>query len=211
MTTTEPITEVESDAPPVTASSGAHLSYAGASRVLTSGDTAQVEMFGNLARPQVRFDAAVKNPLRFREALSALYGVIGSDYRYAPKDRTQYIAYLRLKRDAAPLGVWHAQQAYFAWVLQNDPAALTILDPVVSVHPDQLTFEVFGKDESTYACLAFSRAAFTDLGATSPAPEASSPEPPCGRPVSASCRRARWRTSSRGSRESAARSNTARR
>lgn len=166
MATTEPIAEVESDAPPVAASSGAHLSYAGASRVLTSGDTAQVEMFGNLARPQVRFDATVKNPLRFREALSALYGVIGSDYRYAPKDRTQYIAYLRLKREAAPLGVWHAQQAYFAWMLQNDPTALTILDPVVSVHPDQLTFEVFGKDESTYACLAFGRGAFTDLGTT---------------------------------------------
>src|SRR6266404_6173115 len=85
-------------------SSGAHLSYAGASRVLTAGNAATVEMFGNLVCPQVRFDATVKNPLRFREALSALYGVIGSDYRYAPKDRTQYIAYLRLKRDAAPLG-----------------------------------------------------------------------------------------------------------
>ena len=151
---------------PPTPASGAHLSYAGASRVVTAGDAATVELFGNLDRTAVRFDATVKNPLRFREALSALYGVVGSDYRYAPKDRTQYIAYLRLKRDAAPLGVWQAQQAYFAWMLQNDPAALTILDPVVSVHPDQLTFEVFGKDESTYACLAFAREAFTDLGAT---------------------------------------------
>jgi len=44
-------------------------------------------------------------------------------YLVAPKDRTQYIAYLRLKRDAAPLGVWHAQQAYFAWMLRNDPGA----------------------------------------------------------------------------------------
>jgi ABC-type multidrug transport system ATPase subunit len=83
---------------------------------------------------QVRFEGRVKNPLRFREALSALYSVVGSDFRYAPKDRTQYIAYLRLKRDAAPLGVWHAQQAYFDWMLRNDPNALTILDPVVSVH-----------------------------------------------------------------------------
>ena len=116
-------------APPPPPSSGAHLSYAGASRVLTSGNTALVELFGNLDRGQVRFEATVKNPLRFREALSALYGVIGSDYRYAPKDRTQYIAYLRLKCDAAPLGVWHAQQAYFAWMLRNDPTALTIGGP----------------------------------------------------------------------------------
>jgi hypothetical protein len=165
MATTEPLEEI-SDAPPPPASSGAHLSYAGASRVVTAGNAATVELFGNLVRPAVRFDATIRNPLRFREALSALYGVIGSDYRYAPKDRTQYIAYLRLKRDAAPLGVWHAQQAYFAWMLRNDPTALTILDPVVSVHPDQLTFEVFGKDESTYACLAFHTEAFTDPGTT---------------------------------------------
>src|SRR5579883_3460124 len=147
-------------APPPPPSSGANLAYAGASRVHTTGDSAAVELFGNLNRTQVRFEGTIKNPLRFREALSALYGVIGSDYRYAPKDRTQYIAYLRLKRDVAPLGVWHAQQAYFEWMLRNDPTALTILDPVVSLHPDQLTFEVFGKDESTYACLAFARDAF---------------------------------------------------
>jgi len=167
MALTELIEEPTSDgAPPPPPSSGAHLSYAGASRVLTAGNAATVEMFGNLDRGAVRFDGTVKNPLRFREALSALYGVIGSDYRYAPKDRTQYIAYLRLKRDAAPLGVWHAQQAYFDWMLRNDPTALTILDPVVSVHPDQISFEVFGKDESTYACLAFKKEAFADVGDT---------------------------------------------
>ena len=164
---TEPTAEPTADeAAPPPPSSGAQLSYAGASRVLTVGEAATVEMYGNLDRPQVRFDAVVKNPLRFREALSALYGVIGSDYRYAPKDRSQYIAYLRLKRDAAPLGVWHAQQAYFAWMLRNDPNALAILDPIVSVHPDQVTFEVFGKDESTYACLAFKKGAFTEPTAT---------------------------------------------
>ena len=167
MALTELIEEPTGDgAPPPPPSSGARLSYAGASRVLTVGNAATVEMFGNLDRPQVRFDAVIKNPLRFREALSALYGVIGSDYRYAPKDRTQYIAFLRLKRDAAPLGVWRAQQAYFEWMLRNDPNALTILDPVVSVHPDQLTFEVFGKDESTYACLAFKKEAFSEPATT---------------------------------------------
>jgi hypothetical protein len=164
-TTATALDEPLSEAPP-TPATGAKLTYAGASRVVTTGNAATLEMFGNLNRQQVRFDATLKNPLRFREALSAMYGVIGSDYRYAPKDRTQYIAFLRLKRDAAPLGVWHAQQAYFAWMLQNDPNALAILDPVVSVHPDQITFEVFGKDESTYACLAFHRDAFSELGTT---------------------------------------------
>ncbi len=163
MATTTDTTEDTGEVPPPP-STGAHLTYTGASKVATTGNTALVELFGNLARPLVRFEGKLKNPLRFREALSALYTVVGSDFRYAPKDRTQYIAYLRLKRDAAPLGVWHAQQAYFDWMLRNDPNALSILDPLVSVHPDQVMFETFAKDESTYACLAFNRAAFEETG-----------------------------------------------
>lgn len=162
----EPIDEPGGEAAPPPPSSSAHLAYAGASRVVTSGNNAQLEFFGNLDRPRVRFEATIKNPLRFREALSALYSVVGSDYRYVPKDRTQYIAYLRMKKDAAPLGVWQAQQAYFGWMLRNDPLAFCILDPVISVHPDQVMFEVFGKDESTYACLAFKRDAFAEVGTT---------------------------------------------
>src|SRR5947208_3143333 len=137
----EPI-EPGDEAPPPPPSSGMHLAYAGASRVQTAGNTAQVELFGNLDRPPVKFEAKIKNPLRFREALSALYSVVGSDYRYVPKDRTAYIAYLRLKRDTAPLGVWQAQQAYFGWLLRNDPLAFCILDPVITVHPDQVMFEL---------------------------------------------------------------------
>ncbi|MFO0822137.1 MAG: hypothetical protein U0792_03290 [Gemmataceae bacterium] len=158
----EPLDDTGEAPPPP--STGAALAYGGASRVLTSGNAAQVELFGNLNRPPVRFEGKLKNPLRFREAVSALYTIVGSDFRYAPKDRTQYIAYLRLKRDAAPLGVWQSQQAYFSWILRNDPTALAILDPLVSVHPDQVMFETFGKDESTYACLAFKRSAFEEAG-----------------------------------------------
>lgn len=142
----------------------AHLAYGGASRVVTAGTTSRVELFGNLDRPVVRFDARIKNPLRFREALSALYGVVGSDYRYVPKDRTAYLAYLRLKRETAGQAIWQAQQAYFGWLLRNDPLAFCILDPVITVHPDRVLFEVFGKDESTYACLAFDRGAFDHSG-----------------------------------------------
>jgi hypothetical protein len=162
VTKAEPVEELAEI--PAAPSTGAHLAYGGASRVTTAGNAAQVEFFGNLERPAVGFAGKIRSPLRFREALSALYTVIGSDFRYAPKDRTQYIAYLRLKRDTAPLGVWQAQQAYFDWVLRNDPTATAILDPLVSVHPDQLMIETFGKDESTYACLAIRRGAFEESG-----------------------------------------------
>lgn len=151
------------------AATAAHLAYAGASRVATAGTSARVELFGNLDRPAVRFDARIKNPLRFREALSALYAVVGSDYRYVPKDRTAYLAYLRLKRETAGQAIWQAQQAYFGWLRRNDPLAFCILDPVITVHPDRVLFEVFGKDESTYACLAFDRGSFDSSG-----------EPACG-------------------------------
>lgn len=154
------------DVPPDQPATPAHLRYGGSSRVATSGDAARVELYGNLDRPPVAFDATVRNPIRFREALSALYAVVGSDYRYVPKDRTAYMAYLRLKRETAALNIWQAQQAYFGWMLRNDPLAFCILDPVVTVHPDQVMFEVFGKDESSYACLAFKRSAFAEVGDT---------------------------------------------
>ena len=141
----------------------AHLSYGGSSRVATGGGVSTLELYGNLDRPAVAFKAHVKQPLRFREALSALYGVVGADYRYQPKDRTQYLAYLRLKKETASASIWQAQQAYFGWLLRNDPLQFCILDPVVTVHPDRVLFEVFAKDESTYACLSFGRGAFDEI------------------------------------------------
>jgi predicted DNA-binding WGR domain protein len=158
MADTEPIT----DAP----ATPAHLTYGGSSRLATRGGESTLELYGNLDRPAVRFEGHVKKPLRFREALSALYGVVGSDYRYQPKDRTQYLAYLRLKKETASASIWQAQQAYFGWLLRNDPLMFCILDPVVTVHPDRVLFEVFAKDESTYACLSFGRNAFDEVGET---------------------------------------------
>jgi hypothetical protein len=137
-----------------------HLAYAAPSRVATSGDQSRLALFANLDRDPVRFDAKIKDPLRFREALSALYAVVGSDYRYVPKDRTAYLAFVRMRRESQNLSAWQAQRAYFTWLLRNDPLAALILDPVVTVHPDQVFFEVFSKDEGTYARLGFDRVCF---------------------------------------------------
>jgi hypothetical protein len=135
------------------------LEYAGASALVGAGAGARLALAGNLRRDQVRLEATVKDPLRLREALSALYAVVASDYRYVPKDRTAYLAYQRLRRESAGLNVWQAQQAYFSWLLRNDPTAFVLLDPVVTVHPDQVFFEVFSKDEGTYAKLGVDREA----------------------------------------------------
>jgi hypothetical protein len=43
-----------------------------------------------------------------------------------------------------------AKLRYFQWLYEHDPDAWWVLDPVVSVHPDALIFEVFSQDESSY-------------------------------------------------------------
>jgi hypothetical protein len=136
------------------------VAYADASRLVTSGDTAQLALFGNIRREPVRLDGVLKEPLLFREAMATLYALVGSDYRYVPKDRTAYLAYLRQRRESASLSLRQSQQEFFAWALRNDPLAFILLDPVVTVHPDQVFFEVFSKDEGTYAKLGIDLGAF---------------------------------------------------
>lgn len=136
------------------------LAYAGPSQVEATEKETHISLIGNLRRPAVRMDAKIKRPLRFREAMSSLYAIVASDFRYVPKDRTAYAAYMRMKRETSALDVWKAQQAYFSWLLRNDPTAFFILDPVITVHPDRILFEVFSKDEGTYAKLAFNTDAF---------------------------------------------------
>ncbi|MEL6108625.1 MAG: SWIM zinc finger family protein, partial [Planctomycetota bacterium] len=136
------------------------LSYAGQSQLLSEGDSSRLALFGNLQRDPVFLDGTVKDPLRLREAMGAMYAVVGSDYRYVPKDRTAYNAYRRMRNQSANLNAWQAQQAYFAWLMRNDPLAYLILDPVITVHPDCVFMEVFSKDEGSYANLTVDMSAF---------------------------------------------------
>ncbi|MCA9713094.1 MAG: SWIM zinc finger family protein [Myxococcales bacterium] len=136
------------------------LRYKGASQVVPAGTGSRLALFCDERRADVRVRGRVQQPLRLREALSALYDVVSSDFRYVPKDRTAYLAYMRMRKQTATMDVQRAQQAYFDWMARNDPYAWLILDPVVTVHPDALIFEVFSKDEGTYAKLDVDWAAF---------------------------------------------------
>jgi hypothetical protein len=136
------------------------VAYEDASRLITSAGSAQLALFSNVYRDPVRLDGVLKHPLHVREALATLYAIVGSDYRYVPKDRTAYLAYLRERRESAAMSTRQAQQAFLTWALRNDPLAFILLDPVVTVHPDQVFFEVFSKDEGTYAKLGIALDAF---------------------------------------------------
>lgn len=140
------------------------LDYEAASSVQTSAEGTRVALPGNILRPPVSLDGQIKNPLQFREAMAALHSVVGSDYRYIPKDRSAYMAYRRMRQETAGAGAWEAQQAYFSWLSRNDPLAWIMLDPVISVHPDGVFFEVFSKDEGVYANLGVKMDAFELAG-----------------------------------------------
>lgn len=47
-----------------------------------------------------------------------------------------------------------AQQKYFNYLYKVDKDAWFVLDPVITIHPDQIFFECFSQDESSYGCLS---------------------------------------------------------
>mgnify|MGYP001312325577 CR=1 FL=1 len=66
------------------------FAYRGRSHVAETGGGQVVALAPNLARDAVAFDAALKNPLHFREAISALHDVVINDLRFKPRDKTAY-------------------------------------------------------------------------------------------------------------------------
>lgn len=52
----------------------------------------------NLSREAVSFDAPLLQPLRFREAISALHDVVISDLRFKPRDKTAYEEWKKSER-----------------------------------------------------------------------------------------------------------------
>jgi hypothetical protein len=66
------------------------LGYLGRSEILQDAAGFSLRFSPNLSRPKVFFDAEVKQPIRFREAISALHDVVVGDLRVKKKDRTAY-------------------------------------------------------------------------------------------------------------------------
>lgn len=127
--------------------------YAQVSEVVDQATQQQVALQTDLSREPVQLQAQLTDPLCFRQTLSALYDVVSADYRYVPKDRTAYLAFKQMRQQSAHLPRFKAQQAYFDWLRHNDPLRYCILDPIISVQPDRLLFEVFSLDEGCYAKL----------------------------------------------------------
>ncbi len=74
------------------------LEYGGRSGIVSGPGGATIALAPNLRRDRVAFDAALRHPLRFREAVGALHDVVVSDLRYGLKDRSAHDAYLAQER-----------------------------------------------------------------------------------------------------------------
>jgi hypothetical protein len=78
------------------------LAYRGHSAILSGPSGLAISLAPNLRRDRVAFEGALRQPLRFREAIGALHDVVVSDLRYQAKDKSAYEAYLaeRKQREA---------------------------------------------------------------------------------------------------------------
>ncbi|HEY7123673.1 MAG TPA: SWIM zinc finger family protein [Ktedonobacterales bacterium] len=108
------------------------LAYDHRTSLVAGSERAALHLAANLRRAPVSFQGRVKEPLLFRQLLTALHRCIVSDMRFEDEGR---------------------------W--------LWMLDPVITVHHDQLFFEAFSNDQSSYARLSAPLDAFEIEGEVS--------------------------------------------
>lgn len=58
---------------------------------------------------------------------------------------------------------YKARTAYFDYLFKKDRDAWIVLDPVITIHPDELFFECFSQDESTYGKLGANYNVFKEI------------------------------------------------
>lgn len=172
-----------------------HATYAGATGVQADATSSAVSFATNGLRPVGYFHGVVQKPSALREALGALHRVVTSDFRYHPKDRTafeawvaeqdrKFIASLKLKSQQAREELeriearlealqakkrerlkpfYDARRKYIDHVFTHQYELNYLFDPVITVHPDELFFEAFSRDESTYARLGVNHELFSTV------------------------------------------------
>ncbi len=162
------------------------VDYQGASGVRTGLNEAQVGFATNTLRETTFFRGELANPVLTREALSVLHKVVVSDYKYRPKDRLAFKAWLeeqdrifvenlgiksqKIRQEIEKLEArrgelnklreermkpFHrARRAMFDYLYEREFNFGMLFDPVITVHPDEISFEAFSRDESSYARFA---------------------------------------------------------
>lgn len=75
----------------------------------------------------------------------------------------EQIKAIRTESNKVTKPFYKAQRKYFNYLYSRDYQAWLVLDPVITVHPDQVFFECFSKDESVYGKLSCGYNVFKDI------------------------------------------------
>jgi hypothetical protein len=70
---------------------------------------------------------------------------------------------VRAQKDKLMAPFYNARQKYFNYLYEKNKEAWFVLDPVITIHPDELFFECFSQDESTYGKLGCNYNVFKQL------------------------------------------------
>jgi hypothetical protein len=100
------------------------LSYLGRSTIGSGPAGVHIALAPNLRRDRVSYIGQLRQPLRFREAVSALHDVVISDLKYKPKDHSDFKAYLAAMRERENALRRGAMQQARDQALAKQPAAL---------------------------------------------------------------------------------------
>jgi hypothetical protein len=136
------------------------VQYGGPSALAAGEGRAKVTLSLDGSRGHVGVRGQVKAPALFRDALMTAFDVLGSDLRYKRKDLATYLAYLTKQGKKANKEIWEAQKAFLEQQLGNEEKPRHVLEPVFTVSPDEVSLEVFSRDESSYARLSLPSALF---------------------------------------------------
>lgn len=160
--------------------------FSGNTEVKSNSSSVGMSFAPDLFRDPTFFIGELNHKVPFREAISALHDIVVSDFRFKPKDKSDYKAWAadqeavwlaefmrgaaevqaKLKPLQAELNEVRskkfelmepfnkAKQKYFKYLYDSNKEAWYVLDPVITVHPDELFFECFSKDESSYGKLS---------------------------------------------------------
>jgi len=169
--------------------------YKGETAVTNSGNATTMKFAPDAFREPTYFSGYLNKKIPFREAISALHDIVVSDFRFKPKDKSDYKAWaaqqeelwlaeflksgpevnaklteVRGKLQKIRTDKWEmqkpfydAQYKYLTWLWKHDPDARMLFDPVITVHPDEVFFECFSVDESSYGKLGCNHNVFTKV------------------------------------------------
>jgi len=159
--------------------------FKGDTSVTNSSSATAMNFAPDVYREPTYFSGYLNKHIPFREAISALHDIVVSDFRFKPKDKSDYKAWaqqqediwlaeymrgsvdieqklksvreeltaIRKRKDEISGPFNWAKKKYFEHLYLSNRDAWVVLDPVITVHPDELFFECFSQDESSYGKL----------------------------------------------------------